>query len=284
MDIPRTSMPCRISLAVAILAVSLGWLVASPAFAQGKLDATYEATLAGLSIGKGTWTIDITGDQFSATVSGGTTGLMKSIGGGQGTGTSQGKIVAGQFAPLSYTSTVLYSKKAETIHIALSNGNVKDFSIEPEPPINPERIPVTEAHRRSVLDPMTASLLRVPDTVDPVGPEACRKLTSIFDGRMRYDLHLEYKRTDMVKAAKGYQGYLGPAVVCSVYFTPIAGYIPDQFAIKYLATQRDMEVWFAPILGTRVLVPFRILVPTPLGLGMIEATEFISSPKAAKTN
>ena len=33
---------------------------------------------------------------------------------------------------------------------------------------------------------------------------------------------------------------------------------PSRAAIKYLAKQRDMEVWLAPIAGTRVLVPFRV--------------------------
>ena len=40
------------------------------ALAQGRLDARYEATLAGIPVGKGAWTIDISDDQFSAAASG----------------------------------------------------------------------------------------------------------------------------------------------------------------------------------------------------------------------
>lgn len=262
-------------------ALALCMSLAAPANAQGRLDAKYEASLAGLPIGKGAWIVDVSEDQYSAAVSGATTGLMKSIGGGNGTGTTQGRITAGQFAPLSYVSTVNYGKKAEVIRIALGGGNVKDSTIEPQPPESPDRIPVTDAHRRNVLDPMTGSLLKVAGTGDPVGPEACRKTLSVFDGRMRYDLRLEYKRMETVKAEKGYHG---PVVVCAVYFTPIAGYVPDRVSIKYVAAQRNMEIWFAPIAGTRVLAPFRITIPTPLGTGMIEATEFVSAQKTAKTN
>jgi hypothetical protein len=254
---------------------------AAPAGAQARLDARYEASLAGLPIGKGGWAIEIADDQYSMAVSGGTTGLMKSIGGGSGTGTAQGRIVAGQFAPLNYLSTVHYGKKAETIRISLAGGNVKDTAIEPEPPVNPSRIPVTEAHLRNVLDPMTGAMLRVPGNGDPVSPEACRKTLSVFDGRMRYDLRLDYKRMATVKAEKGYQG---PVVVCAVYFTPIAGHVPDRVALKYVAAQRNMEIWFAPIAGTRVLVPFRVAIPTPLGTGVVEATEFVSVQKTARTN
>jgi hypothetical protein len=75
-------------------------------------------------------------------------------------------------------------------------------------------------------------------------------------------------------------------VVCALYFSPVAGYIPDRAVIKYLAAQRNMEIAFAPIAGTRILIPFRLIVPTPLGTAMLEATEFItqaSPPRVAKT-
>jgi hypothetical protein len=135
-----------------------------------------------------------------------------------------------------------------------------------------------------VFDPMTASMLRVPGNVDPLSPEACRAGTSVFDGRMRYDLKLDFRRMETVKTEKGYQG---PVVVCTIYFAPIAGYIPDRPVIKYLASARNMEIAFAPVLGTRILVPYRMVIPTPLGLAMLEATQFISTavpPRVAKTN
>ena len=98
---------------------------------------------------------------------------------------------------------------------------------------------MTDAHRKGVFDPMTGSMLRVPGTADPLSPEACRTGAAIFDGRMRYELKLDFKRMETVKAEKGYQG---PVVVCAIYFTPVAGYIPDRPVIKYLtaaAQHRD---------------------------------------------
>jgi hypothetical protein len=258
----------------ALALLSAGVMAAGPVHAQGRLTAAYEVSLGGLVIGKGNWTIAITEDAYSATVSGKTTGLLASIGGGSGTATATGRMVAGQFVPVNYVTSILYGKKNETIRIALAGGNIKDSSITPEPPVNPDRIPVTDVHRRGVTDPMTGSLLRVAGTGNPVGPEACRNNVSIFDGRMRYDLRLEYRRMETITAEKGYKGYQGPAVVCAVFFTPIAGYVPDRFAIRYLTERRDMEITFAPIAGTRVLVPFRIKIPTPIGAGMVEAKEF----------
>jgi len=258
-------------------------LAAPSAFAQGKLDARYEATLAGIPVGKGAWTIDIADDSFSASAAGGTSGLLKAFAGGSGTGAAQGRVVNGALVSTNYSATTTTSKKSEAIRIVMSNGNVKEYAIEPEPPVDPDRLPVTDAHRRGVYDPMTGSMLRVPGSGDPLSPEACRTGAAIFDGRMRYDLKLDFKRMETVKAEKGYRG---PVVVCAVYFSPVAGYIPDRPVIKYLAAQRNIEITFAPIAGTRILVPFRMVIPTPLGTAMLEATQFItqaSPPRVAKT-
>ena len=251
--------------------------------AQGRLDAQYEATLSGIPVGKGAWTIDIGDDQYSASAYGGTAGLLKAIASGSGTGAAQGRVVNGALLGTNYTASTTTMKKTEAIHITLANGNVKESGIDPEPPVDPDRIPVTDAHRKGVFDPMTASLLRVPGTGDLLTPEACHTGAAVFDGRMRYDLKLDFKRMDTVKAEKGYRG---PVLVCAIYFTPVAGYIPDRPVIKYLAAQRNIEIAFAPVAGTRVLVPFWMKIPTPLGLAMLEATEFVTQaavPHVAKT-
>src|ERR1700688_3262614 len=63
--------------------------------AQARLDARYEATLGGIPVGRGAWTIEISDDTFSAAASGGTAGLLKAFAGGSGTSASQGRIVNG---------------------------------------------------------------------------------------------------------------------------------------------------------------------------------------------
>jgi len=280
---PARALTARFASCVAACAL-LAVAGVQPASAQGRLEAQYEATLAGIAVGKGAWNIEIGDDSYAASAIGGTSGILKSIANGSGTGEAQGRIINGALVPANYKASTTTSKKSETIHITLANGNVREFGIEPVPPVDADRIPVTDAHRRGVYDPMTGSMLRVPGTSDPLTPEACRTVAGIFDGRMRYDLKLDFKRMETVRAEKGYRG---PAVVCAVYFTPVAGYIPDRPVIKYLAAQRNIEIAFVPIAGTRVLVPFRMTIPTPFGLAMLEATQFItaaSPPRVAKTN
>ena len=261
----------RVALAVAGTAVAL----AGPAFAQvpGRLDARYTVTLAGLPIGKGAWVIDIAEDQYTAAASGATAGLMRVFSSGQGSGASRGYIVGGLPVPASFGASITTDKKTDEIRMMLQGGNVKDYVITPPSPPNPERVPITEEHRRGVSDPMSASFYRVPGNANPLGPEACPRAVSVFDGRLRYDLTFSFKRMERVRAEKGYDG---PAVVCSINFFPLAGYIPSRTAIKYLIELKDMEVWLVPIAATRVVVPFRVAIPTPIGLGVMQATQFVT--------
>jgi hypothetical protein len=268
-------------ISAAALSIALSGAAAGDAQAQGKLDARYSATLSGIPIGKGAWVVDITEDQYTAAASGLTSGLLRVFASGQGTSAARGTVSAGQPVPVSYAATITADKKTDEVRMMLNGGTVQEYVAEPPLPPNPERVPITDAHRRGVMDPMSASLLRVPGAGSTLVPEACQRTVSIFDGRMRYDVRMAFKRMDKVKADKGYQG---PVVVCAIYFSPLAGHIPDRSAIKYLVNQRDMEVWLAPVTGTRIVVPFRISIPTPVGPGVLEATQFISTalpPRAA---
>lgn len=256
----------------------------APAAAQGRLEAQYTMTLAGLPIGKGTWLIDISDSAYSSAASGGTIGLLRAFTGGEGSTSAKGTLQGGKPLLSTYAATIKSSKKTDEIRLIVNKGEVKDLKLDPPRDNESDRIPVTEENQRGVLDPMTATLVRVPGAGNMLAPEACQRTLAVFDGRLRYDLQLAFKRVDKVKADKGYEG---PVVVCAVYFSPVAGYIPSRAAIKYISRLRDIEVWLAPIAGTRVLVPFRIEGPTPIGPAVLEATQFVSmatsSKEAAKT-
>jgi hypothetical protein len=243
--------------------------------AQGKLDARYTASLAGLPIGRGAWVVDVGDDQYTAAASGVTAGILSVFASGRGTGASRGHVRSDGLSPSTYTSTITSDNKSEEMRVALANGTAKDVTITPPTPFNPGRLPLSEANKRGVIDPMSGALMLPPGNGNPLSPEACRRTVPMFDGRMRFDLHMTFRRMDTVRAVKGYQG---PAVVCLIQFVPVAGYVPDRPAVKYLVAQRDIEVYLAPLMGTRILVPFKLTVPTPIGQGVIEATQFVTTP------
>jgi hypothetical protein len=276
---PFRSIPRLLAGAPVLFSLALALAAPTPVRAEGRLEARYTVTLAGIPIGKGNWVISIGETKYSAAASGVTTGLMRVFTGGEGTSAAHGGLSGGKFVSSVYAATIRTRRKTDEVRFTVSEGTVKDFTIDPPPEKDKERVPVTDAHKRGILDPMTASLLRVPGSGDLMVPEACDRRLEIFDGRLRYDLQLAYKRMDEVKAEKG---YAGPVLVCAVRFTPVAGYVPSRATIKYLTKMRDLEVWLAPIAGTRVLVPFRAQGPTPIGQARLEADQFVTKAKAGR--
>jgi hypothetical protein len=261
----------RLVAAVSLLALT----AAGGAQAQSKLEARYTVSLAGIPLGSGSWVIDVAPDQYTAVASGRTTGLVKLIADGSGSTGARGAFIGSKVMATSYVSTTTSDKKPDEVRMVLQNGTVREVTAEPPLVPSPDRVPVTEAHRKGVTDPMSAAIIPVAGNGDLLAPEACKRKLAIFDGRQRADIDLVYKRMDQVRADKGYQG---PVVVCQVLYTPVAGHRPERPAIKYLIAQRDMEMWLAPITGTRVLVPFRFSVPTPFGMGILQATYFVAQP------
>ena len=83
---------------------------------------------------------------------------------------------------------------------------------------------------------------------------------------MRYDLQLAFKRMDKVKAEKGYQG---PVVVCAVYFTPIAGYIPTAPRSSIWSTCATWKSGWRRSPARGCWCRFGVTIPTPLGPGVL---------------
>src|SRR5215475_1590060 len=162
-------------LSTVALALTMADARQGPGFAQGKLDARYTVTLGGLPIGRGSWVIDITDDHFSAAASGATTGVMRVFASGQGQSAARGNVSSGQLLPSTYVSSIATDQKYDDVRMVISGGTVKEFVADPPTVQTPDRVPLTEAHRRGVSDPMTASLVRVPGNGDPVAPQACQR-------------------------------------------------------------------------------------------------------------
>jgi Protein of unknown function (DUF3108) len=126
---------------------------------------------------------------------------------------------------------------------------------------------------------MTALLVYVGGTGATTVPQACERTVAIFDGHTRYNLRLAFERFSTAHPTEGYQGQV---VVCSAKFLPVAGYDPKHFLVTYLAAQHETEIWLAPLGSTRLLVPYRASISTPMGVGILEATKFVPSEDNAR--
>jgi hypothetical protein len=258
--------------ATALVAALLlcGLLAASPAHAQGKVEAHYTISMTGVAIGEITWRIDIGDTLYRTTASGKASGVLSVLINGEGSAEAQGTVAAAGLDPSSYTSTITDDDGTIALQMTFSDG-IATERMTPQPPPHADRTPVTDADRRGVADPLSAVLMAETLGGGTLAAADCKRTLPIFDGRRRFNLALAYSRMDKIAVA---HSYAGPVLVCGVVLQPIAGYRADSMIVKYVAGRRNMELWFAPVAGTSILAPVRVLMPTLIGTLKIEADRF----------
>jgi hypothetical protein len=234
--------------------------------------------MTGVPIGQIAWLATIGDQRYTTSATGKASGVLSVLVSGEGAVDVRGVVIDGRLTPRFFTSKIDDDEGNSDLRMTFDEGLVKEV-VSSAPPPGKDRLPLTDADRRDVTDPLSAML--IPMGEGALAPANCDRVLSIFDGRRRYDLALSYKRVDKVALERSFSGIV---LVCGVVLKPIAGYRPDSMLVKYVAGRRDMELWFAPIAGTpnglRVLAPIRVLMPTLVGTLEIQADQFDSIPAA----
>ncbi len=253
-----------------------------PAKADTRLNAHYTISMVGVSIGQITWTIDVNttpaAEVYRASANGKASGALSILVNGEGRVGVQGTIAraapedggAWRVAPRIFSSNLTDDGVTAGLQMSFEDGAVKTLRRD-EPLPNDGRIPVSEADMRGVADPLSAMLIAPRSDDGPLAPANCDRLLSIFDGLRRYDLALSFKRIDKMIIERG---YAGAVLVCAVVLHPIAGYRADSLLVKYVSGRQGMEIWFAPIAGTGLAAPARLIMPTTVGTLGITADRF----------
>jgi|RhiMetdeSRZDD1v2_1073273.scaffolds.fasta_scaffold214325_4 uncharacterized protein DUF3108 len=266
----------------AMLATTLAAVTAAlhdPTHAEGKLDASYTISFARLEVGDIFVTVVFGDSDYAISARGRAGGVMKALIDGEGSFAARGTLKDGYPLPTTFTSKIVSSVETSEVTMVLDEGRVKELTAIPPP--NTNAVPVTEANRQGIVDPLTAMLFSTAVGGESLSQAACRQTLPIFDGRQRFDLKLGFKRMDKVTAEKG---YAGPVVVCSVTYEPIAGHRSSAALVKYLSEGREMEMALAPIAGTRFLVPFRVSAVSMIANLVIVANRFeITAQAGAST-
>jgi len=260
-------MKSKIAQGVAAL-IALGAVGTSSASAQVRIDAQYALTMAGVAIGKLTWQTRLSPSDYAIVANGRITGFLSLLVSGEGKVSVIGQIRDGRPQPDSFVSMVVREDEKVNVRIGFEGSRVRELQVE-EPPLESDRVPIPEAHKVGVIDPLSAFL--IPGGDDPMAAEGCMRTLAMFDGRRRYDLALAFKRTDHIK---GDNGARKMALVCSIKFTPMSGHRSSSQLVKFLAEGRDIEVWLVPVIGTRLLAPVRLSVASLLGNMVLQATQF----------
>jgi Protein of unknown function (DUF3108) len=265
---------CLSLAAVAALTCGLGGnLPADTAFAEGDLSglsrivAVYRVDIGNFNLGDFKLTTTIRGEDYQMRGEGRFTVLQGLIYEWRGVTASAGRVTDTGPEPAMYAFNFSDSgKAAERLRITFDGRAVTDVSISPKDRPLPRTIPVTKEQLEGVLDPMSGAFLSARSDNPNGDLSVCDHTLPVFDGRQRYDLVITPKRIVTVKRTTP-TGYGGPAVICRVKFVPIAGYQPDNPGIRLMQQSNEIEVWLIPVRGTQMYVPYRIVLPTPVGYG-----------------
>jgi hypothetical protein len=236
--------------------------------------ARYAVSLIGLHIGEVSATGLLRQDGYRIDLNAELSGLAAMVSHLQLALASSGAIHKGTVLPAAYATTSANSYETRTIRMSLHSGAVTNVQISPPFEDKEGRVPVTEALKRNILDPTSALIMAVPPGQPLLGPAACNRTIPVYDGFTRFDITLSYAGTRTVSV----QGYSGPVSVCSARYTPVAGHKRDSKQAQFMASNRDIDVWLAPVEHAHVVVPLHVSIRTQAGVALVEATEFNVAP------
>ncbi|MCB1535678.1 MAG: DUF3108 domain-containing protein [Rhodoblastus sp.] len=254
-------------------------LAVSQASAES-LRASYALSIIGVPIGNADAAASIEPGGYKIDIGLRLSGLAALVTKAKGAATANGAIANSAVLPNAYANTTANANETRTVRMGLNAGTVRAVDISPPFLDMNERVPVTQAHKTSILDPVSALVMSVPAGQPLVGQAACDRTIPVYDGLVRFNVSLFYKGMRNVHA----KGYAGPVSVCSARYTPISGYKLDSQSTRYMAENRDMEVWLAPMAQAHVVVPYYIKIGTKQGSLVIQAVDFHLGERRAQNN
>jgi hypothetical protein len=271
----------ELSARLALPAIALGLALGSggPARAEA-VRVDYGISLGGFPLGTADVSSTLEANRYSLQIQARLTGLAGALTGGKGAANAAGALGGGRPMPSSFAVTSRSGSDQRTVRMGLAGGNVAAVDITPPVDEKPDRVPVKEAHKRGVVDPVSAVIMPALARGDLMSPENCNRTIPVFDGAARFDVVLTFADTRTVEKP----GYSGPVLVCNARYVPIAGHRTERPSTKFMQENRDMDVWLAPVPEARVLMPLRISVRTMIGTSVIEASRIVvdSSERAPR--
>ncbi|MEP1442888.1 MAG: DUF3108 domain-containing protein [Hyphomicrobiales bacterium] len=243
----------------------------------------YGISIAGIPIGNARVNTTFNGKRFKISANGRTAGVSRLVSDGRGTLRAEGVIGKNRAFASNFSMDTVDDKLVTKVRMSMSKGNIKRLLAAPPLSKRPDRIPVLKKHHRSILDPLSAFMVPLDGDGKIEPAKACNRTIPVFDGWQRFNVRLSFSTTKNAKLG-GRDGYNGPVVVCKARYVPIAGHRPTRKTTVYLANNKNMELWLAPVEGVPTLVPVHVRIGTKVGSLTLSASIFqVSGTKTASS-
>lgn len=267
--LPRDRRRIMAGLAFAAALLALPAKSAEP----DTFSASYSISLAGIQIGRADAESRFNSRGYSLAIRGYTSGISRLVSDATAILASNGRFSRDRVLPSHYDFENTENGNVVSVRMAMQSGSVVSVSTDPTVGNIPNRVPIRSAHRTNVVDPSSAFIIPVDRRRLGDGNAACNRTLRVFDGWQRFDIRLSYTRTETV-SSRG-DGYTGKVFVCAARYVPVAGHMNNRDSVEYMANNKQLEVWLAPVGGDLgVLVPYQIKIGTKVGSLTIRATRF----------
>lgn len=247
---------------------SIAVVAGAPDVRAAQLEAVYDISLAGFSVGTADVKSRFDGSAYEINLQARLTGFAGLLMSGRGAASASGSVAGARVVPRAFAVNSRSSRASRTVRMGLRSGAIAAVEIEPPLQEHADAVPVQRQHKQGVVDPVSAFLMPATVRGALTDPRNCERTIPVFDGASRFDIVLSYGGTREIDKP----GYTGPVIVCNARFRAIAGHRPGREAVRFMEENRDMNVWLAPFEANRTLLPMRVEVRTQIGVSVIEAS------------
>jgi len=261
--IRRVRFLTRAAAATLALAVVAAPVQTATANSRVTVDAVYMISIAGWNIARASLDLTVDRRRYYASLFMKPSGVAQIVTAVRTSVAAEGQIGRGRISPSDYEVRAAETDQPVSVDMRMRSGTVTSLRAAPPLKQRPGRVPVTDAHKRGIVDPMSAGLLPI-SRAD--GRDACDHTLKIFDGWTRYDVRLYFKGTEQVAT----EGFSGTIPVCGARWVPVAGHRPQKPEVQYLANNEQLEMSVLPLPNAGVAIPFRVSIGTPNGTILIQ--------------
>lgn len=224
--------------------------------------ADYTATFLGIPVARATFTSTIANDGgLEMRGSWQSAGLARVFSRTSGNANLSARVNGRRVEPQNFQVAFNSGGRPDGVAIRFQEGSAVAVNHRrPEPDRRSTYIPITPEHLRSVVDPLSATLVRASSP-----GEVCNRRLSVFDGWLRADIQLRPVSTGPLPRHEG------EGAVCAGSFAPVAGFNADSRDMRHMRDSGDISITYAPLGDTELYAPVDASIGTRVGVVRISA-------------